>query len=101
MHWFCYFYQIQYCCVEKAPHPPMLNITLRTLLHVKPFRLIIDLVKLLRIATHLELLSLNIIISIKVLSFSFLTHIAYPNEGNSYETAPSARVATEVWAIRE
>jgi hypothetical protein len=36
----------------------MLNITLRTLLHVKPFRLIINLVKPLLISTDLELLRL-------------------------------------------
>jgi hypothetical protein len=36
----------------------MLNITLRTLLHFKPFRLIINLVESLRISSDLELLKL-------------------------------------------
>ena len=42
----------------------MLNITLRTLLHVKPFRLIICLVESLRLSKDLELLRVVISLSI-------------------------------------
>jgi hypothetical protein len=39
----------------KSAPSPMLNITLRTLLHVKPFRLMINLLEPLRLFKDLEL----------------------------------------------